>query len=150
MAASQKAACKPRTSAATIMSHGGVILKRYAPRHDRVRARRSGAIAMITVPELAADALGKFLATYMRRRFGTSQTHLTEMVPSIARIAIECIGNSDALYHNVEYTMLVTRHPARPRAAHPHAGRGLCARHHRLRDPRHRLCPRPVWGRRQG
>mgnify|MGYP000149006012 CR=1 FL=1 len=25
-----------------------------------------------------------------------------------ARIAIECIGNSDALYHNVEHTMLVT------------------------------------------
>ena len=63
---------------------------------------------MITVPELAADALGKFLANYMRRRFGSSQTHLVEMVPSIARIAIECIGNSDALYHNVEHTMLVT------------------------------------------
>src|SRR6516165_6349916 len=63
---------------------------------------------MITVPELAADALGKFLANYMRRRFGSSQSHLIEMVPSIARIAIECIGNSDALYHNVEHTMLVT------------------------------------------
>src|SRR5690348_7058973 len=63
---------------------------------------------MITVPELAADALGKFLGNYMRRRFGSSQTHLVEMVPSIARIALECIGNSDALYHNVEHTMLVT------------------------------------------
>jgi hypothetical protein len=67
-----------------------------------------GQLAMITVPELAADALGKFLANYMRRRFGSSQSHLIEMVPSIARIAIECIGNSDALYHNVEHTMLVT------------------------------------------
>lgn len=67
-----------------------------------------GANAMITVPELAADALGKFLADYMLRRFGSSQTHLVEMVPSIARIAIEGIGNSDALYHNVEHTMLVT------------------------------------------
>ena len=47
---------------------------------------RSGAV-MITVPELAADALGKFLASYMKRRFGSSQTHLVEMVPSIARIA---------------------------------------------------------------
>src|SRR5271168_3054556 len=63
---------------------------------------------MITVPELAADALGKFLANYMRRRFGSSQAHLVELVPSITRIAIECIGNSDALYHNVEHTMLVT------------------------------------------
>ena len=63
---------------------------------------------MMTVPELAADALGKFLASYMRRRFGSSQADLVETVPSIARIALECIGNSDALYHNVEHTMLVT------------------------------------------
>jgi hypothetical protein len=63
---------------------------------------------MMTVPELAAEALGEFLGNYMRRRFGSSQAHLVEMVPSIARIAIECIGNSDALYHNVEHTMLVT------------------------------------------
>jgi hypothetical protein len=78
---------------------------------------------MITVPELAADALGKFLANYMRRRFGSSQNHLVEMVPSIARIAIECIGNSDALYHNVEHTMLVTlagHDILRGRALHSH------------------------------
>ena len=78
---------------------------------------------MITVPELAADALGKFLADYMHRRFGSSQAHLAEMVPSIARIAIECIGNSDALYHNVEHTMLVTlagHDILRGRALHTH------------------------------
>jgi hypothetical protein len=78
---------------------------------------------MITVPELAADALGKFLGNYMRRRFGSSQTHLVEMVPSIARIALECIGNSDALYHNVEHTMLVTlagHDIMRGRALHTH------------------------------
>jgi hypothetical protein len=78
---------------------------------------------MMTVPELAADALGKFLANYMRRRFGSSQTHLVEMVPSIARIAIECIGNSDALYHNIEHTMLVTlagHDILRGRALHAH------------------------------
>src|SRR5215472_4960545 len=63
---------------------------------------------MITVPELAAEALGEFIGAYMRRRFGSSQERLVEMVPSIARIALECIGNSDALYHNVEHTMLVT------------------------------------------
>src|SRR3954452_6455949 len=63
---------------------------------------------MITVPELAADALGEFLSSYMRRRFGSHETRLVELVPSVARIAVECIGNSDALYHNVEHTMLVT------------------------------------------
>src|SRR5499427_7048825 len=78
---------------------------------------------MITVPELAADALGKFLTRYMHRRFGSAQTNLVEMVPSIARIAIECIGNSDALYHNVEHTMLVTlagHDIMRGRALHTH------------------------------
>jgi hypothetical protein len=82
---------------------------------------------MITVPELAADALGRFLANYMRRRFGSSEAHLVEMVPSIARIAIECIGNSDALYHNVEHTMLVTlagHDILRGRALHAHMTAG--------------------------
>jgi hypothetical protein len=63
---------------------------------------------MITVPELAAEALSSFLASDMIRRFGTSHARLTELVPSYARLALECIGNSDALYHNVEHTMLVT------------------------------------------
>ncbi len=63
---------------------------------------------MITVPELAADALGTFLASNMQRRFGASSARLVDTVPSIARVALECIGNSDALYHNVEHTMLVT------------------------------------------
>ena len=63
---------------------------------------------MLTVPELAAEGLGTFLASDMKRRFGSSHARLTELVPSVARLALEGIGNSDALYHNVEHTMLVT------------------------------------------
>jgi hypothetical protein len=63
---------------------------------------------MMTLPELATDALEKFLSAYMQRRFGSSQGYLVEIVPGAARLALECIGNSDALYHNVEHTMLVT------------------------------------------
>ena len=63
---------------------------------------------MITVPELAAEALGSFLADQITRRFGSTDEPLTELIPSAARLALECIGNSDALYHNVEHTMLVT------------------------------------------
>jgi hypothetical protein len=63
---------------------------------------------MMTLPELAADALEEFLGAYMRRRFGSSQAQLAEIVPGAARVALECIGNSDALYHNVEHTLLVT------------------------------------------
>ena len=63
---------------------------------------------MITVPELASEALGNFLAEHLGRRFGATHARLAQLVPSVARLAIECIGNSDALYHNVEHTMLVT------------------------------------------
>src|SRR5262249_26896056 len=63
---------------------------------------------MITVPELAAEALGSFLGADMQRRFGPSHARLSHLIPSVARLALECIGNSDALYHNVEHTMLVT------------------------------------------
>ena len=63
---------------------------------------------MITLPELAAEALGSFLASDMKGRFGTSHARLAELIPFAARLALECIGNSDALYHNVEHTMLVT------------------------------------------
>ena len=62
----------------------------------------------ITLPELAAGALGSFLAADMKDRFGSSHARLAELVPFAARLTLECIGNSDALYHNVEHTMLVT------------------------------------------
>ena len=63
---------------------------------------------MFTIPELTANALGSHLAEHMRRRFGSTEGGLIERVESAARLAIDCIGNSDALYHNVEHTMLVT------------------------------------------
>ena len=63
---------------------------------------------MFTIPELAAEALGAHLAEHMGRRFGSTDAGLVELVQSAARLALDCIGNSDALYHNVEHTMLVT------------------------------------------
>ncbi|WOH49727.1 metal-dependent phosphohydrolase [Bradyrhizobium sp. sBnM-33] len=63
---------------------------------------------MITIPELVAQALGSFLAADTRSRFGSSQARLAEFLPYAARLTLECIGNSDALYHNIEHTMLVT------------------------------------------
>jgi len=71
---------------------------------------------MITIPELVAQALGSFLSAETRDRFGAStrdrfgasQAVLADFLPSAARLALECIGNSDALYHNIEHSMLVT------------------------------------------
>ena len=60
---------------------------------------------MITLPRLAAESLEKTLGSFMRRRFGESPANIVE---SATRTTMECIGNSDALYHNIEHTMLVT------------------------------------------
>jgi hypothetical protein len=51
---------------------------------------------MITIPELAAEALGAHLAAHMGRRFGSTDANLVEFVQSAARLSIDCIGNSDA------------------------------------------------------
>src|SRR5262245_41651497 len=64
--------------------------------------------AMFTIPELTAEALGSHLAERMHRRFSATDAGLIQRVESAARLAIDCIGSSDALYHNVEHTMLVT------------------------------------------
>src|SRR3954469_517973 len=63
---------------------------------------------MITIPELVAQALGSFLEAETRGRFGVSRAALGEFLPYAAKLTLECIGNSDALYHNIEHSMLVT------------------------------------------
>jgi hypothetical protein len=63
---------------------------------------------MITIPELLAQTLSSFLTSDTRDRFGSSHSRLTEVLPFAARLTLECIGNSDALYHDIEHTMLVT------------------------------------------
>ena len=63
---------------------------------------------MITIPQLAARALGSFLSRETEGLFRSSHSDLTKLLPFAARVALECIGNSDALYHDIEHTMLVT------------------------------------------
>jgi hypothetical protein len=57
---------------------------------------------------MAAETLGSYLSTQLNSRFASTEAGLTELIPATARLSLECIGNSDALYHNVEHTMLVT------------------------------------------
>jgi hypothetical protein len=63
---------------------------------------------MITLPELAAKRLGSFLHVHLTRRFGSADCDFADLISVIARLSLECIGNSDALYHDVEHTMLVS------------------------------------------
>lgn len=63
---------------------------------------------METIAAVAAKKLGKFIANDFRDIFGPSQNEHAERLGALARSAIECIAQSDALYHNFEHTMLVT------------------------------------------
>ena len=63
---------------------------------------------MMTMPAMAADMLGRHLTEDFRRLFGSSRLDDAERLGEAARIALECLGKSDALYHNVEHTFLVT------------------------------------------
>jgi hypothetical protein len=65
------------------------------------------AIRMKTITAMVAKSLGKFLANDFRQMFGSAQQDTAERLGSLARSTIECLGRSDALYHNVEHTMLV-------------------------------------------
>ena len=60
---------------------------------------------MKTITALAAKKLGKFLAKDFRRIFGPAQDDMAERLGSFARSTIECLGRSDALYHNYEHTL---------------------------------------------
>ncbi len=60
------------------------------------------------IAAVAAKKLGKFLARDFREIFGSAQNAEAERLGALARITLECIGRSDALYHTFEHTMLVT------------------------------------------
>ncbi|HEY7844085.1 MAG TPA: HD domain-containing protein [Bradyrhizobium sp.] len=61
-----------------------------------------------TITASAAKQLGRFLTRDFRKLFGPAHDERAERLGSFARSTIECIGRSDALYHNLEHTYLVT------------------------------------------
>jgi predicted HD phosphohydrolase len=61
-----------------------------------------------TITASAAKQLGRFLTKDFRKIFGPTHDEIAERLGSLARSTIECIGRSDALYHNLEHTFLVT------------------------------------------
>jgi hypothetical protein len=61
-----------------------------------------------TITASTAKQLGRFLTKDFRNIFGPAYDEIAERLGSFARSTIECIGRSDALYHNLEHTFLVT------------------------------------------
>src|SRR6516225_7976545 len=67
-----------------------------------------GRMSVKTITASAAKHLGKFLAKDFRKLFGPAYDEIADRLGSLARSTIECLGRSDALYHNLEHTFLVT------------------------------------------
>jgi hypothetical protein len=63
---------------------------------------------MRMITAIAAKSLAKFLAKDFRQIFGSAQEDRAERLSSLARSTMECLGRTDALYHNLEHTLLVT------------------------------------------
>ena len=63
---------------------------------------------MLNMTSLLADALGRNLSETFRRIYGDQEQRLAHALDEAARLVIERIGSSDALYHDSEHTALVT------------------------------------------
>jgi hypothetical protein len=72
------------------------------------RSAKQGAKIMLNSIEVLADALGNQLAVAYTRAFSGREPRYTELIAEAARLILERIGSSDALYHSAEHTALVT------------------------------------------
>ena len=63
---------------------------------------------MKTIAAMVAKSLGNFVSKDFREAFGSGHQDIAERLGTLARSTVECLGRSDALYHNLEHTVLVT------------------------------------------
>src|SRR6516165_12759441 len=63
---------------------------------------------MLNVTTLLADNLGQQLSCVFLRSFASSEVRTAAVLDEAARLVIERLATSDALYHNAEHTALVT------------------------------------------
>ena len=63
---------------------------------------------MLNATSLLAEALGQNLAGTYRRIYGEQEPQMAHALDEAARLVIERIGSSDALYHDCQHTALVT------------------------------------------
>jgi len=63
---------------------------------------------MLNLTTTIAQAVGTKLACTYRHYYGDQEPRFATILDAGARLIIERISTSDALYHNVEHTILVT------------------------------------------
>jgi len=71
---------------------------------------------MLNPISIMADRLGDYLSELYLQYFSHRNPEYASYMSGAARLVLERIGNSNALYHNIEHTIMVT--PRRP-ADHP-------------------------------
>src|SRR5215212_6494934 len=63
---------------------------------------------MINTTSLIIDSVSRHLTTQYRHVYDRGEPDHTAAIAAATRLALERIGMSDALYHNVEHTVMVT------------------------------------------
>jgi hypothetical protein len=63
---------------------------------------------MKTITAMVAKRLSNFITKDFREIFGSGHDDDAERLGALTRATVECLGRSDALYHNLEHTVLVT------------------------------------------
>ena len=63
---------------------------------------------MLNITTTIAEVVGKRLAATFRHYYGEQEAQFATLLDASARLIIERISTSDALYHNVEHTIFVT------------------------------------------
>jgi AIG2-like family len=84
------------------------LLHEGAHAHAISGTTRAKESRMLNATTLLADALGKRLSIDFLRSFGTGDQRIAALLDEAARLVIERLATSDALYHDAEHTALVT------------------------------------------
>jgi len=63
---------------------------------------------MFNLLAVSADAFALHVAEDFKSTFGSAHHPVAKRLESVSRLAVECIARCDALYHNLEHTLLVT------------------------------------------
>jgi hypothetical protein len=63
---------------------------------------------MFNLLAVSADAFALHVAEGFKSTFGSAHHPVAKRLESVSRLAVECIARCDALYHNLEHTLLVT------------------------------------------
>ena len=63
---------------------------------------------MINPTQVLTDSFGDHLANSYRIIFGGAEAHYAQEAAMAGRLVLECIANTDAAYHDLQHTLLVT------------------------------------------